>query len=236
MVSYNLPSYEKQLEILNATNEIKNVVGDPNANSGKTFKRQVFTENGIWTAPVGVTTIFVTGGGGGGGGALFQATAYEGGSGGITSFGDKLSLSGGGGGSASASNAYAYGGAPGGSGGEPGGVLIMGGVNSMVVDSNGGSCGFFRGGKSHTGLNSTTHLPKNGGYCCGGGAAVSTSGAGAGAGGSGDFVISYPIEVVPGTQYEISIGLGGAAAQSPNTPNARGGDGGNGILIIDWWG
>ena len=225
MATYNLPNYERQTEILNKATAIKTTLDA--GTIGKTPHRQIFTSNGTWKAPAGVARVFVTGGGGGGGGAVYVGASLTAASGGVTSFGNLLSLPGGGGGTSGANANLAMGGVAGGPGGAPGTVLIPGSSGSSY--GGGGSAGFFKGGTS------TLYNPpadfKNGGYCSGGGSTAGNGGAGAG--GSGDFVINYPLTVTPNARYDITIGSGGQGAVGSN--GSVGGNGGNGILIIEWW-
>lgn len=222
-MAINLPNYERQTTILNNTQEILYGL----SGAGKVPRKQVFTENGTWTAPSGVTRVFVTGGGGGGAGSLYNGTTNTAQSGGITSFGTLLSLSGGGGGSSNSNILQAYGGKAGGPGGQNGGLVHYSGGSNLLIGVGGNAGPFFGGYGS---VNSSVTADKNGGYCSGGGASA-LSGA-AGCGGSGDFVTDYPLQVTPGTSYAITIGQGGIATVSGN---ASAGNGGNGILIVEWW-
>ncbi|MER2039728.1 MAG: hypothetical protein ABS944_16395 [Solibacillus sp.] len=223
----NFPTYEKQELIKTGVDAIKSAVDA--GTIGKTPRRQVFTANGTWTAPAGVTKIFVTGGGAGGGGGYVGNESVAG-TGGITSFGSLFSLTGGGGGTGSSNILNGQAGVAGGSGGQSGGYLVHNATTGLQTLGNGGSVALFKGGSSSTDGTISRKNYKNGGYCCGGGAAGLNGGAGAG--GSGDFVVNYPLTVSPGTSYPIVIGLGGAGV-SASTSSA--GDGGNGILIVEWW-
>lgn len=232
-MAINLPNYERQTEILNNTNEII----DELSRVGKTPRRQVFTTSGTWVAPLGVSLIFVTGGGGGGSGSICGSSEQMNGiSGGITSFGSILSLSGGGGGIASASNTGIGGGA-GGPGGQSGGVLTAGNSSQPISrNTDGGGAGYFKGGISSSWGYAAQHPSKDGGYCSGGGAIATNSGTAgggtAGAGGSGDFVMDYPLNITPGSSYNVVIGEGGPSIELTSRFSGKGG---NGILIIEWW-
>lgn len=235
-MAINIANFERQTTILQNTD---NILGKLNAGVGKTPRRQVFTTNGTWIAPVGVTNVFITGGGGGGGGGLSLPSAMANGvSGGITSFGTLLSLSGGGGGRTSASADWsALGGSAGGKGGQAGEVISRystANLNGGVGD--GGNSGFYFGGRGSIFPTPTdASVIAVGGYCSGGGGCMSggaNSGYAVPGGGGGEFVINYPLTVVPGTNYPITIGLGGLGGVNGV---AKGGNGGQGILIIEWW-
>ncbi|KPN89452.1 hypothetical protein [Lysinibacillus sp. ZYM-1] len=67
------------------------------------MKTKVFTTNGTFVVPAGVTEVYLTGGGAGGGGGGYSnvggtATYHTGATGGATSFGTLLTLPGGAGG------------------------------------------------------------------------------------------------------------------------------------------
>lgn len=229
MTAYNLPNYERQTEILNKTNDIKFAIDS--GTIGKTPRKQIFTTNGTWIAPAGVTRVFITGGGAGGSGsAIAQSTATQGLAGGTTSFDTLLSLVGGAGGIANANQGNAIGGLPGGPGGQMGGIYFPSNTSNSNTDSVGGASGPYFGGKSSPSL--LPPINRKGGYCSGGGAFGIGSGA-AGAGGGGDFVFDHQLTVVPGTSYTITIGIGGASVEAGGYQS---GAGGNGILILEWWG
>ena len=225
-MAINIANYERQTEILNKTTAIKTAID--NGTLGRTPRRQVFTANGTWTAPTGVSRVFVTGGGGGGGGGLSNATSHlTGGSGGITSFGSLLSLPGGGGGAGSGTQGGASGGIAGGLGGGSGSI----GQSSNTTSGGfgkGGSAGPYQGGAGGLAASASN----NGGYCSGGGGMANGTNNYAGGGGSGEYVDKVELIVTPGQTYTITIGNGGT---SPNVSGFTGGRGGQGILTIEWW-
>lgn len=233
MTTYNLPSHERQIEILEKTTDIKTAIDTGTV--GKTPYRQVFTTSGTWTAPKGVTRVFVTGGGGGGGGAGGWNDS-SGNAGGITSFDNLLSLPGGGG-------AQAFGlGALGGVAGGPGGQSGQNGVNSSGISSvkggDGGDSGPYKGGLGGAmgGILEAKTKGRNGGYCSGGGGAGYQSQTVFPGGGGAQFVYNQQITVVPETTYTITIGAGGKGGPgSSGTEQNVGGNGGSGILTIEWW-
>ncbi|MFJ8102785.1 hypothetical protein [Lysinibacillus sp. NPDC096212] len=199
---------EIQLPTKKTQDEIKTKVDSINtslATVGKRLKSKVYTENGTFVVPAGVTEVYITGGGAGGGGA--DSNANSGKAGGTTSFGALLSLSGGAGGN------YGSGGLSGGLGGSQGGYPIVTTPNN--TGGIGGGSGFYP----------PTGTFANGAYCCGGGGNGSGSG-----GGGGHFVADYPVTVTPNTSIPITIGVGG----NPGGPGSVG-KGGNGILTVKWW-
>lgn len=233
-MAINLPNYERQTTILQKVEAIETAL----PTLGKKPKRQVFTSSGTWTVPASVTEVFVTGGGAGGGGGSVSTAAQplNGSSGGITSFGTLLSLAGGGGGYASTTASSVQGSAPGGPGGEgslPPNTAVLAGDFT-----DGGRSGFYFGGRAARMRTASDPSPlsKNGGYCSGGGAVVYTGNNHfASGGGGGDFVHNYPINVTPGVSHTITIGVGGQGGKSSTAANTDAGNGGNGILIIEWW-
>lgn len=233
-MAINLPNYERQTEILNNTNEIL----DEMSRVGSKPRRQVFKTNGTWTAPAGVTKVFITGGGAGGGGAVVVSAGngVVGNSGGITSFGTLLTLTGGGGGNFGAISAVT-GGERGGEGGEPGNILsIFSGSNISYGAGDGGDSGRYKGGKAKILPSNNTEVfnQLNGDVCSGGAAAIVASSTNnfATGGGGGMFVENLELTVIPGNSYSITIGVGGGGGTSGSN---SGGKGGNGILILEWW-
>ncbi len=150
MPEIQLPTRQTQLEIkqkVDAMNISMTTVG-------KKLRSKVYTANGTFIVPTGVTEVYLTGGGAGGGGAK---DGNPGGSGGPTSFGSLLTIPGGGG-------AGSGGSLPGGPGGGQGGFSVS---NSGGI---GGSSGWYKGGESRA------IAP----YCCGGGGATAGWGGGGG--------------------------------------------------------
>ena len=170
---------------------------------------QVFTVNGIFSVPPGVTRIKIrawgsSGGGGGAGGGALGGT-----SGGVTSFGTDISISGGGGGSVSAA------GASGGAGGVAnGGDLNLNGQRGQT------------GASSSGGNNPTAGGCGAGGYPFGGrgGFGIGISG---GAGGGGGYS-EKTITTTPATTFPVIIGQAGSAFGG----QADGGS--NGVIVVEW--
>jgi len=209
----------------------------PSSVSSKVMKSQVFTTNGTFTVLAGVTAVYITGcgGGGGGGGGYLTQDGINGSSGGVTSFGALKTLSGGGGGGKGLAGR-------GGARGEGYGFGSDGGYGKLE-----GSVGLGSGGQGGGGLYSLTAAP-GGDYADGdatGGAkgAPGSGGSGSsgylskgggGGGGAGDFCVDFPLTVVPGTVYTITIGIGGTGGFSGGGGNPAG-SGGPGLLIVKWW-
>jgi hypothetical protein len=205
-------------------------------------RKAIFTSNGTYTVPSGVTQIWVSGcaGGGGGGGAASGITGGNGGSAGQSvirtpfsvSPGDSLSITVGAGGAAGASSS-ASGTNAGGSGG-----------NSTVVDTtasitlltlNGGSGGHsggnnnYNGGSYYNTANSQGYPPGgNGCMLYYGGFYFSMGGAGAsslfGVGGCGAYGVGQGA-----SQNAYGYGAGGGGACSD-----AGGHGAPGMILIEW--
>lgn len=190
--------------------------------SGKTLKSVYYDTNGTYSfqVPSGVTTVYITAGGAGGGGG--NPAGQTGGTGGATSFSNLLTLSGGGGG-------LTVGGVAGGKGASQGSGGIVGSAGVALVQGGaGGSSGFFSatlGGGGSSGA--------NGANCCGGAGGANSSANGTAAGGGGGaFVYRKPLTVTALSTHTITIGTGGAGG---GTMPGRGGDGGDGMMLIEWW-
>lgn len=123
-----------------------------------------------WTVPLGVKKVYVSGAGGGGGGGVLGTV---GGTGGLTSFGNYLSLPGGGGGYTSGGTA----GGPGGGGVGGGGIFGAGGGGSASGYGAGG------GGNAATIDEPITVVPLNIITITVGGGGSAGSGGGRGSGG-----------------------------------------------------
>ncbi|MGE6515206.1 hypothetical protein [Lysinibacillus sphaericus] len=149
-IPVNVASYEQAEEIKTKVNNINTSM----ATVGKKLRSKVYTANGTFIVPAGVTEVYLTGGGAGGGGAK---DGNGGTAGGLTSFGAYLALPGGAG-------AGSGGSLPGGAGGGQGGFSVS---NSGGI---GGSSGWYKGGESRA------IAP----YCCGGGGATTGWGGGGG--------------------------------------------------------
>lgn len=196
-----------------------------NKNASKVMRSKVYTSNGTFTAPAGVTDVYITGGGGGGGGAASSNTATgNGSSGGVTSFGALLSLSGGGGGSTLSPAVY-YATPAGGPGGSEGGVSQGNGIGGA-----GGGSGWYSGGSSGVFFTNTTSKMANGAHCSGGAGVVAPGGGGAA------FVIKHRVPVTPLTNYSVTIGAGGKGGTFQGSGYTTiAGNGGDGILTVEWW-
>lgn len=225
----NFPSYEQQEIIKTAVDNIKMTTDSTkvsvdqvkqevatistqieNKNASKVLKCRVFESTGTFTVPDGVTEVYLTGCAGGGGGGGYNGTSWlKGVTGGVTSFGTKLTLSGGTGGESS-------GGKGTGAGGDGGGRAGAGNADG------GTGCG----GAGFSGGNAPA-LGKGALGDGGGGSSISTGGFGGG-GGAGDYKLDFPIIVTPRETISVQIGKGGAGAFG-------GGTGGDGLLIVKWW-
>lgn len=178
--------------------------------TGVRFK--MFTSNGTFVVPEGVTKIYVTGCGGGGGGCA-SGSGANGSSGGATSLGSLITLNGGGG---AINTGSGVGGTAGGAGATPG---VVGNPNI------GGSSMFGIPGKYTTTSNMTVASGYGAGGCgseTGGGTPVS--------GGGGASVLKNEISVTPGTSHTVTIGSGGSGAVS----NLQGLSGTSGFLLVEW--
>lgn len=181
-----------------------------------------------WTCPEGLTKIFVTAVGGGGGGGSSEPrtnTPNPGGGGGATSFDSLLTVSGGGGGAVGAS--YAVGGVGGGNkgtdgvrGGGSGTDLGFGGA-SLFGDGAKGTASNQPGPYFGGGGNGSFNQRSNGDYYCGGG----------GGGGGTQLAI---VNVVPGTQYVITVGAGGRGVAGYIPSASYNIDGADGFLTIEY--
>lgn len=221
MPEISLPTKSVQDIIKQTTDQILAAVNAKN--TSKILRKKVFTTNGVFNVPSGVTEVLITGGGAGGGGTSVPSVGatLSGVAGTDTEFGTLLTLKGGKGGSFS--GGVAIPGASGGSGGESGQAND---VDSFTT-GRGGNSGFFFGG---SGSESASALPdvRNGNFCSGGAAYAVTQRQGGG-GGGGEFVHQLPIAVTPLTSIPITLGIGGAGG------NLLAGRGGNGWLAVEWW-
>jgi hypothetical protein len=178
--------------------------------------KQIFISNGTFTVPDGVTTIYVSGCGGGGGGGEGNS-GFNGTTGGTTSLGSLLSLPGGGGGGAGAGAA----GAAGGTGGT---------ATASTYDftcSPGGSSLFGCSVITSTKPATTT---TNNGYGSGGLGLFRTSdGSNFRGGGGAKAIRKNEFNVIPGTVYTVTIGIGGS--NPVGYPVCKGSDG---FILIEW--
>lgn len=193
---------------------------------------QLFTSNGTFTVPTGVTIVILTmcgGGGGGGGGAgtsdTKPNTAANGSNGtaaGTTSFGSLLSCAGG-------------------AGGLGGNANGRGGAASSIWGFHGGDGYKFYGGR---GAQRARALPNNnwsghGGAGGNGGASlnVEAPGGGGSSGEPGQIRFRERVSVTPGASHAITIGAagtGGAGGAGSHQNGAAGSNGGAGIVLVEW--
>lgn len=206
-------------------------------------KSQVFTANGSFIVPAGVTRIFITMCGGGGGGA--GATSASPGSGGgaaqsiirhcmVVTPGNSMTVTVG----------------AGGAGGTSGANGSAGGNSTFVGDTSpsnytltclGGNFGLFTGGPGAaqpavTVLDASGITP-GGVYTYGGGAGAAESGSNGGAGGSsmlGKGGASENGIVTNGALFPGGIGAGGGGAARYSSTGGVGGNGGGGVIIVEW--
>ena len=191
--------------------------------SSKARYSDVFEATGTWTCPAGVTKVFITACAGGGAGHGYDgANQYTGGTGGVTSFGALLTLSGGTGGGQTAV-------------GKGGGHISGDGGNQLYITSSsgkgrpgdGGSSIFINGPVGANEVRPTNNARGPGGQ---GFQPPAPAGEGGKGGGAGAGVIKYPLTVVPGTVYTITIGAGG----TPTPVSYPGQPGGAGYMIIEY--
>ncbi len=173
----------------------------------------VFTKNGTWTVPAGVTTIYVSGCGGGAGGGAGITNSFTGWGGGAASSailqaisvtaGHSLSITIGAGGAGSASGGANI--------GSPGG-------NTVLTDTT----------------TSTTLLTLNGGSVAGNTSILFNS-----VGGNGSSGISSPFGAGANSSSATGengngYGSGGSGGGATSSTSWGGGNGAPGILIIQW--
>lgn len=225
MPEINLPTAGKQDQIKTKVDSIDTRLININTKLdtvGKRLRSRVYTSDGTFIVPPGVTEVYLTGGGGGGAGGSPSSIFPPAGSGGVTSFGGLKSISGGRGGSSG--GADGYGGAPGGPGGSRGesGIKLV----TEIKSGDGGNSGPYTGGYGAT--RGTISTP--GQYCSGGGGADAGDVAFCpGGGGGGDFIYDFPVTVIPGATINVYIGTAGAS------PYGGSANGGPGILTVKWW-
>lgn len=260
VVGISNPTTADMATVMNALKKVADSVATISVtvnNSGRGMSRRIFVANGSFVVPAGVTTLFITAAGGGGGGgyaAGSQSTHVPGGNGTATTITGGLSLSLAGGRGASSTGPGTAGGTGGGAGGggtSPvpagkgvdgyggsrstnghggGGSLGGGGSPAGVINTNGGAAfggtsSFFSGNNSQW-ANYAGHGAWGGG---GGGAGLGDGGGGAAA------MVMSSYSVTAGTTLTITIGVGGKGGISGTGTNTYySGDGGNGIVIIEW--
>lgn len=228
-------------------------------NLGQLFignRKAVFTANGTFTVPAGVTQIWVSGaggggGGGGGGGSTTTAGAGGGGGGGAgkpalktpisVAPGDSLSISIGGGGAAGTGGAA--GGTNGGNGSAGGGTVLTNTTTATTLltlnGGAGGGAGAGGGGAGGAGGGGGGGYPaggmgQDGGYSAQGGMGASGPFGGGGTSPRGG-ANGAGFAGIPGYGYGSS-GSGGGATYAATTAIAgqNGAQGQPGILIIEW--
>jgi hypothetical protein len=193
---------------------------------------QLFTGNGTFTVPTGVTTVILTmcgGGGGGGGGAGTSdtdpntaANGSNGTAGGGTSFGVLLSCAGGAGGLGGNKNGRS-------------------GPASSIWGFHGGDAYKIYGGR---GAQRVRALPNNnwsghGGAGGDGGSSlnVEAPGGGGSSGEPGQVRFRERVSVTPGASHAVTIGAagtGGAGGAGTHQNGTAGSDGGAGIVLVEW--
>lgn len=225
MPEINLPTAVKQDQIKTKVDSIDTRVININTKLdtvGKRLRARVFTSNGTFLVPPGVTEVYLTGGGGGGAGGSPSSTYQSANSGGTTSFGNLKSISGGRGGSSGGPEGFGgLSGGPGGSNGQSGAKLDV-----ENKSGDGGNSGPYTGG--YGAKKGTRSSP--GQYCSGGGGTEAGDVAFCpGGGGGGDFIYDFPVTVTPGTTINVTIGSAG------NSPYGGLANGGSGILTVKWW-
>ena len=236
------------------TNTNVNPVGD-NTNAWSAFNSvstgtAVFTANGSFTVPGGVTTIYVSasaGGAGGGGGAGYRSTGAPGGGGGgagqsvfkqplAVTPGQIINITIGGAGAAGSAGSSGSGGSDGGNGGNTtlasnsttilslsGGVSGKGGGKSGSVNAGGfgGNYGGQDGGDSITDSKA----------CGNGGSGGSTA---FGTGGGGSRATNVAINTVAGLPIGYGAGGGGGGGNYGSGAGRSGQAGRPGIVILEW--
>lgn len=205
---------------------------------------QVFTNSGSFTAPSGVTNVYVSLAGGGGGGGGGRQTGSQGGGGGggaqvcinvpyTVVPGNSYTVNIGAGGTAGL--AGAGGGGGGTSGGNGGGTSFDA---LTVVGGNGGSnnsTGTAAGG-AISGLSLTASAGSGGGFGFQGGAGGSSVTSSTGGGGGGTVLSAGPAgATVNNAGNNGSLGAGGSGAGGANVgATNNGGLGGSGICIVQY--
>lgn len=192
-----------------------NVSITPSAYTGA--RSQIFTANGTFTVPTGITSIKVRGCGGGGGAGSSSGIGV---SGGTTSFGSYCSATGGSHGTTSAAGT--------GGASSNGDIDLSGGSGGYYSTSLGGACGsattasfFFSGILGGTpGSGSSVNATGYGNGGAGGTSTTRRSGGGAG------YFEKYITDLTPGTNITVTVGVGGRAHAT--------GNGSNGICIVEW--
>ncbi len=198
--------------------------------SSTTGLHQTFTSSGTFTAPTGVTTVYLTMCGSGGGGAGGGTTGGNGGAGGNTSFDTVVVTNGGGGGIQNAGGGGAGGTAPidavTTTAGVPG---FTGGAGANGAAGNGGAGGASRlGNGGASGADIAGSIPTLGYGGGGGGGGTANAGGG---GGGGATIINFPYTVTPGNNYTVTIGDAGTAGTSQASFGAIGK---KGVCIVAW--
>lgn len=215
------------------------ILNKVNTGVGKTLRRRRYVSNGTFVVPSGVTEVFITGGGGGGGGASMinaSVAPSNGLLGGTTRFGNLLALNGGTGGTGAVVFSNHAPGEAGGAGGEAGKYAInYAASGNNIISGDGGNSGPYFGGRGTQRYVASKRFLYHGGWCSGGAGASNNVSFCAG-GGGGDYVEKYPLTVTPLTTYNITIGQGGAGgATGSGVDTVYAGNGGQGIMFVEWW-
>ncbi len=197
--------------------------------AGTTGMKQIFTSSGTFTAPTGVTTVYLTMVGSGGGGAGGNTTGGNGGTGGNVTFDTVVIALGGGGGLQNAGTV-----------GAGGGVIDETYNTGMFIGIKGANGGLGNGAEGGRGGGSTLGNGGVGGFNAH--AAIATLGYGGGGGGGGgnvagsgggggQAVINLPYTVVPGNNYTVVVGDAGTAGASATYDGSIGK---KGVCIVEW--
>lgn len=216
-----------------ASGDVPAFDGANNFVGARSAKSQVFTADGTFTAPLGVTKVFVTmvGGGGAGGAYVGSNAGAGGGGGGAMVIKKAYTVTPG---SAYAVSIGAAGAAADGTGGNGGqtsfdsAILAPGGSGGIL--SSGSQAGGAGGGTGFNGSSSTA-----GGYTIvggngGNGSTVSGGGGGTifGAGGAGVSASNV------GNPGGTNTGAGGSGGCGGGGTHQLGGAGGSGLVIVEW--
>ena len=200
----------------------------------------VYTGDGVFVVPPGVTEVYVTAVGGGGGGGSIDGASPNGVDGGASSFGSFVVANGGRGGERGGIGAIGAGGAAGGAGGTAGGA---GGTTSVPDDDSNLYCTPSFGAGGYTllsggggGGSSGADATRSGG----GGAGMNASGGSTlcgygGGGGGGDGKSNILVTVIPGNTITVTVGKKGNKPAVSGRLTA-GGVGADGYVQVTWFG
>lgn len=199
---------------------------------------QIFTSNGTWTQPAGVTLVWITacGGGGGGGGGYYSGGTYMGGGGGGANCVTKYPMAVSGNNSVTVGSA-GNGGAAGLNNGGNGTASVFGTLS--IAGGNGGANGSGGGGGQGGGGaggydNGTANIATgHEGGSAGGSPGGSGGRLGGGGGGAGGYMGygGYGGNENGAGGNGAGYGSGGGGGGG----NSNAGNGTNGIVIVEWW-